>query len=200
VAAASGAGRWSAPLGTTVTRSAAMPIAMRSAATSRDGTTNDAPDAPARASAASCQRSPRRVVASGWRRHATSWTVTTSRAPLERRSRGQARDTECTMSKPSGAWDKTVVPGHGEEPPGEPRRDGRSPEGGERVAPGTPRRPAGQERHPDLIIGRRIGGQPAEEAARVDADAAGHAPAELLDGQEHGRRRSFSHGRPPRRG
>ncbi len=59
---------------------------------------------------------PRRVVASGCRRQATSCTVTTSRSGLARRSRGEASETEWTMSNPAGARGQPVVPGPGQEP------------------------------------------------------------------------------------
>ena len=99
----SGSATCSLPPGTCTSRAGSTPLASRSAATSRDGTTSAAAVAAARWSACSCQRLPRGVVASGCRRQATSCTVTTSRLWLPRRSIGAARDTECTTSKPAGA-------------------------------------------------------------------------------------------------
>ena len=138
--AGSGAGRWSAPPATTVIRDASTPIDPTSAATSRDGTTTDAALSRTRISAASCHRTPRGVVASGCRRHATSWTVMTSALWLERRRRGAASDIACTTSKPPGAWTSPWSharvrsgPGSRDERTGRPKRANGSP--AERAVP-----------------------------------------------------------------
>ena len=81
------------------------PEATRSAASRPEGTTKGPRGGRPRPSAAPCQRAPRRVVASGCRRQATSWTVTIRRSELECRSWGEARETECTTSNPAGARD-----------------------------------------------------------------------------------------------
>ena len=199
VATGSGSGRWSAPPGTMVIRAASTPEAATSAATSREGTTMCAPRSRARSSADSCQRRPRRVVASGWRRQATSWTVTTRRLRLERRRPGAANEIECTMSKPSGAchtpWSQARVrsgPGSREARTGRPKAESGS--SGRAMAA---RSPAGQEGEGDRVA--ITGGHPAEKATRIRTDAAGHLPAELLDGQEHRGRRALRHRRRPRR-
>ena len=61
------------------------------------------------------------------------------------------------------------------------------------------RRPAGQERELDPVAIAGARRQPTEEPARVGADAAGHAPTELLDGQEHRSRRPLRHEHHPLR-
>ena len=63
----------------------------------------------------------------------------------------------------------------------------------------TARCAAGQEGHLHAVALRGGNGQAAEQAAGVGADAAGHTPPELLDGEEHRECRRLSHGLPPHR-
>ena len=163
VAIGSGSGRWSAPPGTTVIRASSTPEVATSAATSRDGTTMCAPRSRTRASAASCHRRPRGVVASGCRRQATSWTVTTSRLRLDRRRVGAASDTECTMSKPSGAWRRPWSQARVRSGPGSREVVTRQAEGRQRVvraARSGGRSPAGQEREVDRVALRARAASP----------------------------------------
>ena len=112
-AASSGGARWSVPPGTTLIRASSTPNATRSAAT-RPGRHDEG--GPTVAGAVEGPFVPARragVVASGWRRQATSCTVTTRRLELPVRSMGAANDTECTTSKPFGArsheWSQALV-------------------------------------------------------------------------------------------
>ena len=76
--------------------------AARSAATRRDGTSSAASEPLARASAASCQRSPAPGRRLGVALPGHVVDRHDQRPLLERRSRGDARDTECTTSNPGG--------------------------------------------------------------------------------------------------
>ena len=106
-------------------RRASTPSAWRSAATSREGTTNDAPAAPARRRAPSCHRRPRRVVACGMRRHARSWQVTTW-APPPRRGAGRGERHRVHDVEAGRGPDEAAVPCPRQEGAGQPRsQDGR---------------------------------------------------------------------------
>ena len=111
------------------------------------------------------------------------------------RQRDRVHDVE-----PLGCVPQAVVPGPRQERARQPRGPHRQAEGRQRVVrrlTAPARCPAGQEGEGDRVA--FTGGQPAQKAARVRADAAGHLPAELLHRHEHRGRRALRHRRRLRR-
>ena len=98
-----------------------------------------------------------------------------------------------------GCVPHAMVPGSRQERAGQSRGPHRQAEFRQRVfgRAMAARSPAGQEGERDRVA--ITGGHPAEKATRIRTDAAGHLPAELLDGQQHRGRRALRHRRSPRR-
>ena len=142
------------------------PIAARSAATSRDGTTSAAPTVvgPAQRGLVPARPAPRRRLGMPAPGHVVHRHDQPAPAGPPRAG-GEASETECTMSKPAGARTQPVIPGPGQERPGS--RDACS--GRPNAASGSVGArgggPAGQERHLDPVALRRRT-RPARRAGR----------------------------------
>ena len=161
------------------------------------------PERRARRRAASCQRRPRRVVASGWRRQATSWTVTTSalRRRTAQRGRGQRHRVHDVESLGRVRAARGPRPGSAAGPG---RRD---------VMTGRPKRGqrVGSVRRPGARLARSVTSTASPVRARTAASPAsrprayapmppGTPPAQLLDGDEHRGAVGSATAPPPRRG
>ena len=142
-----------------------MPIASRSAATSRDGTTSAAPDSTARRSAASCQRAPapRRRFGMAAPGHVVDRHDQPCRARAPEPGRRPATPSARCRTPPGRGTARGPRPGSGAGP-GQPRR----------VAAAARRRPAGRPTPPGARLARSVTSTASPSAATGQARRAGH--------------------------